>query len=186
MSRVQSFSPLEDRRASVLILGSMPGEASLRAGEYYAHPRNAFWPIMGHLLGFQAERPYAERVCCLISARIAVWDVLATCHRSGSGDAEIEDSTITVNDFASFFRDHPHVRSVFFNGTKAEACFRRWAQPQLQIPDVAFQRLPSTSPANASYSFEKKLGAWSVIDGVRTASVSREQETVAGAAGTGH
>ena len=174
MSRVQSFAPLEDRRASVLILGSMPGAASLRAGEYYAHPRNAFWPILGQLMGFDPGLPYGERVRCLTSAGIAVWDVLATCQRTGSGDAEIEDSTITVNDFASFFRDHPQVRSVFFNGTKAEACFRRWAQPQLQIAEVAFQRLPSTSPANASYSFEKKRGAWSVILGEGTDSSSEE------------
>jgi double-stranded uracil-DNA glycosylase len=163
VSRVQSFAPLEDQWASVLILGSMPGVASLRAGEYYAHPRNAFWAIMGQLLGFDSGLSYAERVRCLTSAGIAVWDVLASCQRTGSGDAEIDDSTITVNDFAAFFREHPQVRSVFFNGVKAQACFRREALPQLQIPDVAFQRLPSTSPANASYSFEKKLAAWSVI-----------------------
>ena len=173
MSHVQSFAPLGDRQARILILGSMPGEASLRAGEYYAHPRNAFWPIMGQLCGFDPRLPYAERVRCVVSAGIAVWDVLASCHRPGSADVDIDDSSITVNDFAGFFRRHPQVRSVYFNGMKAEACFRRMVPSQLPLSEVALHRLPSTSPANASYSFEKKLSAWSVILGRGTTSQPR-------------
>lgn len=165
MSHVQSFAPLGDRQARVLILGSMPGTASLQAGEYYAHPRNAFWPILGQLYGFDPVLPYAERVRRLTTAGIAVWDVLASCHRPGSADADIEEASIVVNDFASYFREHPQVRTVYFNGTKAAACFRRWVQSQLQLAEMTFQRLPSTSPANASHAYERKLRTWGVILG---------------------
>lgn len=163
MPHVQSFAPLADCRARVLVLGSMPSEASLRAGEYYAHPRNAFWPIMGQLLGFDPGVTYSERVRQLTFGGIAVWDVLATCHRSGSLDSDIDDASITVNDFAGFFRDQPLVSAVFFNGAKAESCFRKGVQSHLPVLDLTFQRLPSTSPANAAMSLEKKRQAWEVI-----------------------
>ena len=165
MPHVQSFAPLGDPHARILILGSMPGEASLRVQEYYAHPRNAFWPIMGQLFGFDSGLPYTERVRCLITARVAVWDVLATCHREGSLDAEIDDASSTVNDFAAFLRDHPLVRSIFFNGAKAESCFLKWVRPHLILSGISLQRLPSTSPANASFSLEQKLQAWEAIRG---------------------
>ncbi len=163
MSFVKSFAPLSDRYARVLILGSMPGEASLQAGEYYAHPRNAFWPILSQLFGFDANQPYAERVRRLIEAKVAVWDVLASCHRIGSLDSEIVDSSVIANDFVGFFRDHPQIRSVFFNGTKAESSFRKWVLPAQSGLDMEFHRLPSTSPANASVSWEQKRLAWEAI-----------------------
>lgn len=163
MSFVKSFAPLAASDAKLLILGSMPGEASLQAGEYYAHPRNAFWPIMGHLFGFDPSVPYAERVGSLIVAKVAVWDVLASCHRVGSLDSEIDDTSVSVNDFESFFRQHPQIQKVFFNGAKAEHSFRKWVTPTLPGLDLVLQRLPSTSPANASFSFEKKRQAWEAI-----------------------
>lgn len=156
MSFVKSFAPLADANATTLVLGSMPGEASLQACEYYAHPRNAFWPIMGQLCGFAPSLPYAERVRCLIAARVAVWDVLASCHRVGSLDSEIDDESVSVNDFAGFFFQHSQIRKVFFNGAKAENSFRKWVLPALHGIDLELQRLPSTSPANASLSLEKK------------------------------
>ncbi len=82
--RIHSFEPIEDRDAEVLILGSMPGRASLMAGQYYAHARNAFWPIMAELLQFEATAPYGVRVQALKAARIALWDVLHSCVREGS------------------------------------------------------------------------------------------------------
>ncbi|MFM9980077.1 MAG: DNA-deoxyinosine glycosylase, partial [Burkholderiales bacterium] len=103
----------------------MPGAASLAADQYYAHPRNHFWPIMGRLFGAGPELPYAKRVRRLKSCGIAVWDVLESCVRPGSLDADIEEGSIAVNDFAGFFDAHPRIGAVFFNGAKAESAYRR-------------------------------------------------------------
>lgn len=157
---VRSFAPVAARDAEVLILGSMPGEASLAARRYYAHPQNAFWPVMGMLLGFEAQSPYALRLRALKSARIALWDVLRACRREGSLDADIAREDLAANDFAAFFRTHPRIRRVFFNGAKAEECFRRHVARE---PGVPWQRLPSTSPAHAALSFDAKLQAWRAV-----------------------
>jgi hypoxanthine-DNA glycosylase len=163
MARVRSFKPIGDREAKVLVLGSMPGRASLAAGRYYAHPQNAFWRITSELLRFDPASPYGKRVRALRTARIAVWDVLRSCRREGSSDAMIENETLVVNDFRWFFRLHNKVTHVFFNGAKAEACFRRHVLPELARDSLTCLRLPSTSPANASMSFARKLRAWRVI-----------------------
>src|SRR3990172_6260586 len=119
MRHVQSFAPIETADARILILGSMPGEASLRANQYYAHPRNLFWRIMGELLGFDPASPYSQKVQALKSARIALWDVLHSCRREGSLDSGIDDGSLAPNDLAAFFLDHPGITRVFFNGAKA-------------------------------------------------------------------
>lgn len=143
----------------------MPGGASLQAGEYYAHPHNAFWRIMGELFGTPADAPYAERVTALIDHRVALWDVLAACSRRGSLDAHIDPGSIVVNDFASFLRGHADIQTVYFNGATAERLYRRHVLPGLcarlrQLPGV---RLPSTSPAHAARSYGAKLAAWRVL-----------------------
>lgn len=161
--RIRSFPPLADPRARALILGSMPGAASLAAGQYYAHPHNAFWRILGALFGFDPRAPYALRVEAVLDARIAVWDVLATCVRHGSLDSNIEPTSQRPNDFARFFAEHPRIEHVFFNGTTAEACFRRSVIPGLRAPILPSTRLPSTSPAHASLDFSRKLAAWSAV-----------------------
>ena len=161
MSVVRSFAPIADARARVLILGSMPGVESLRAGQYYAHPRNLFWPIVCELLGAGASQPYARRVKLLQRARIALWDVLKSCVREGSLDSSIDDASVVPNDFKSFFRRHPKITRVFFNGAKAEACYRKHVLPVART--LQYQRLPSTSPAHASLSRERKLDAWASV-----------------------
>lgn len=162
MSIIQSFPPVENPKAMILILGSMPGKESLRASQYYAHPRNAFWPIMGELVGAATTLPYEARLTILKSAGIALWDVLASCMRSSSLDSDIEHDSIIPNDFASFFKRHPDITHVYFNGTLAEQCFRKYVLPSLATT-LHLQRLPSTSPANAAMTYTQKLLAWSVI-----------------------
>ena len=163
MRHVQSFAPIETADARILILGSMPGEASLRAGQYYAHPRNLFWRIMGELLGTDPGSPYEQRIQALKSARIALWDVLRSCRRKGSLDSNIDHESLVPNDFAAFFLNHPQITRVFFNGAKAEQCYRKHMQPVTGIESIEYLRLPSTSPANASLSYERKLDAWRAI-----------------------
>lgn len=163
MRHVQSFAPIEAADARILILGSMPGEASLRANQYYAHPRNLFWRIMGELLGFDPASPYSRKVQALKSARIALWDVLRSCRREGSLDSGIDDASLAPNDLAAFFRHHPKITRVFFNGAKAEECYRKHVRPGSGMETIEYLRLPSTSPANAAVSYGRKLEAWRVI-----------------------
>ena len=157
---IQSFPPIADARATRLILGSMPGVASLTAGQYYAHRSNAFWPIMGELLGFAPDAPYPQRVTALSTARIALWDVLQCCERPGSLDSVILRTSEVANDFAAFFARHSLITEVFFNGGTAEACFARHAADVGQRLNLKLTRLPSTSPAHAAMRYEQKRDAW--------------------------
>lgn len=160
---MRSFEPVENAQATVLILGSMPGKASLRAGQYYAHPRNLFWSIVGELVGAGPDLPYKKRLRLLRSAGIALWDVIESCDRETSLDSDIEKDSLVPNDFLSFFSAHPKIRRVYFNGRKAEECYRKYALPALGEKPVSCRRLPSTSPAHASLSYARKLAAWRVI-----------------------
>ena len=141
----------------------MPGKASLFAQQYYAHPRNAFWRVMGDLVGAYPALPYAERLHKLAEAGIALWDVIAACERPGSLDADIVKDSVRGNDFAGFFAVHRSITRVFFNGATAELNFRRHVLPGLSGWSLPTRRLPSTSPAHAALSYEAKLAAWSVI-----------------------
>lgn len=154
---VRSFPPISAPGARLLILGSMPGIASLEAGQYYAHPRNAFWPIMGRLFGAGPAMPYAERTARLQSQGVAVWDVLQLCVREGSLDANIRDEV--PNDFAAFFAGHPGIVRVLLNGGKAAASFRKHAA-HLLPPAAQTIAVPSTSPAHAARSLDQKLSLW--------------------------
>ena len=165
MAEARSFPPIATPEAHCLILGSMPGQASLVAGQYYAHPRNAFWPIMGKLLDFAPTAPYGERVESLKQAGIAVWDVLESCFRPGSLDADIEPASIRVNDFAGFFAEHPKIKQIYFNGGMAEYSFRKHVQAHLDLTNITCQRLPSSSPAHASLSFSEKYEIWKKLAG---------------------
>jgi hypoxanthine-DNA glycosylase len=155
------FPPIVDQRASLLVLGSMPGVLSLQRGQYYAHPRNMFWCITGELLGFDADADYDVRTAALREAGIALWDVLHTCERRGSLDSSIARDSAVPNDFHSLLSAYPDIRRVFFNGAKAEHMFQRLVRRTRD--HIAYRRLPSTSPANASIPYGVKLQAWRAI-----------------------
>jgi len=160
MPTIYSFKPIAGSHAKILILGSMPGQASLSANQYYAHRRNAFWPIFAQLLQIDPDASYEEKITALKSSHIALWDVLKSCKRTGSLDSMIETDTQTINDFQSFFEVHKKITHVFFNGGKAEACFKRYVVPLYDLGLIQCSRLPSTSPANARLSYEDKCRTW--------------------------
>lgn len=159
------FRPIDDADARVLILGSLPGQASLRAQQYYAQPHNAFWKIMGQLFGAGPELPYVERAQRLVEHKIALWDVCAAARRPGSLDSAIAHESVVPNDFAAFIAAHPQVALVCFNGAKAAELYRRYVLPGLPaaLPPLRYETLPSTSPAHAAMSFEEKLARWSAV-----------------------
>ena len=153
-TRLSSLPPVVRADSRLLILGSFPGGASLRAQQYYAHPRNQFWPILGALLGLPLpERPYPERIGSLLDHHIGLWDVYASCRREGSLDTAIRDAS--PNDLASLLAGTPRLRLVVHNGT--ESARRMGEIEALGIPAL---RLPSTSPANARLGLEAKLAVW--------------------------
>ena len=164
MTVIHGFPPLARPDARVLVLGSMPSRESLARQQYYAHPRNAFWPIMARLFGLQ-ETSYRERAAELTRHGVAVWDVLQACTRSSSLDSDIDNDSIVTNDFGEFFRSHPRICRVFFNGAKAESVWLRQVAPGLpaNLSELPHARLPSTSPANAGMNLEQKLEAWRVV-----------------------
>ncbi len=162
MTKVNSFAPIANPTATILILGSIPSIASIKANQYYAHPRNAFWPIMANLFDFDASLPYAVRIQALKKANIAVWDVLQSCDRSGSLDSAIQAGSRVSNDFYSFFKQHKHIRLVAFNGAEAEKSFKKYALNKLNLPEFIYSRLPSTSPAH-TLSLSQKISAWRTI-----------------------
>lgn len=160
----QSFPANFDSSSEILILGSMPGRISLAQQAYYAHPRNAFWPIMANLYEFDLNLPYPERLKCLASHKIALWDVMAECERKGSLDADIKSDTIIPNDFNWLFQQAPNLRKVCFNGQKAAQVFKRHVMKNLaQAEHIQFHVLASTSPAHASLKFQDKLAQWKAV-----------------------
>ena len=162
--RLQGLSPVVSPATRVLVLGSFPGLRSLQLGQYYAHPQNHFWPIL-RALWPQADWPegadYAQRCACALAQGLGLWDVYASCEREGSLDSAIRAAEL--NDFAGLLRRCPKLSGIAHNGGES---FRhaRAVQQSLQEAGldarVRLHRLPSTSPANASWSFERKLGAW--------------------------
>ncbi len=162
--RIHGFAPILPERPRLLILGSMPSIASLRQGQYYGHPRNRFWPLMGELFGAGPECTYPQRTRRLRALGIALWDVLATCERSGSLDAAIVRRSEQANPLADLLRLNPQLKQVCFNGRAAEQAFRRHVRPQLPADALPMLLcLPSTSPANAAWPWPRLLEAWRQI-----------------------
>ena len=152
------FAPIAREDARILILGSLPGQRSLQEAEYYAHPRNAFWPIMNDLFSIGGD--YTMRCADLLTNKIALWDVLAQSIRPGSMDADIQLGSSKVNDFKQFFDTHQSIEVVCFNGRKAGELFGRCADQERLASKLRFETLPSTSPAYASMAFDQKLSIW--------------------------
>ncbi|MFH2046604.1 MAG: DNA-deoxyinosine glycosylase [Pseudomonadota bacterium] len=162
MELKQGFSPIANKKAKVLILGSMPSEESFKKSEYYGNPRNYFWKIMAFLFGFDFSISYKEKIKILLENKIALWDVVQSCERKGSLDTNINNKTIIENDFVSFFYKHPNIKNVYFNGAKAEAEYYKRVLPMLSKSEhkINYVRLCSTSPAMTLLSFDAKLREW--------------------------
>ena len=160
----EGFPPVSGRDARALVLGTLPGPESLRQQQYYAQPRNAFWRIFGELVEAGPDLSYALRLEVLIQHRIALWDVCAAAERVGALDAAIRGASVEPNDFAGFFRRHPQIQLICFNGQTAATLYRRHVIPNLPAALAGIEQrvLPSTSPAHAAMSFERKLERWRV------------------------
>ncbi|MEN9543954.1 MAG: hypothetical protein RLZZ598_787 [Pseudomonadota bacterium] len=151
---LDGLPPVLDRATRLIVLGSFPGVASLTACQYYAHPRNHFWPIVGALIGVDlVARPYPERLAVIRGHGLGLWDIYARCRREGSLDVAIRDAG--PNDLAGLRQQAPFLQAVAHNGGESARAARITAGLGLAV-----HRLPSTSPANASWSFERKLAAW--------------------------
>ena len=153
--RLTSLAAVLPPDTRLLVLGSMPGAASLAAQQYYAHPRNAFWPIMSQLFGFAADLPYPQRLMQLQAQGIGLWDVLQSCERQGSLDSAIRAET--PNDFASLLQQQPQIRALAFNGAKAAQSFRKLVLPTLAPEQVvkamhAKGIIMSSTPYRKSYA----------------------------------
>lgn len=153
--RIFGFAPVFRSDARLLILGSMPSVESLHQSFYYAHPRNAFWPLMAEILGEALPQSIEDKKELLMANGIALWDTVCSCIRTGSLDSAIRSAE--PNDFEKLYQNCPKIRHVFFNGSAAEQLYRRLVAKQ--DARFAFQRLPSTSPAY-TLKYETKRSAW--------------------------
>lgn len=152
------------RDARVLVLGSMPGRASLCESQYYAHPRNRFWPLMEALCAVEATLPYAERLQRLHALGIGLWDVIGRCQRRGSLDADIVRGSEVANAVGAQVAALPRLRLIGCNGGAAHVAFLRFIAPGLPArPDLQVIALPSTSPANAAWSLQRLTAAWQPV-----------------------
>ncbi|HEY8711176.1 MAG TPA: DNA-deoxyinosine glycosylase [Burkholderiaceae bacterium] len=154
---LEGLAPVIDADTRLVVLGSFPGVASLRAQQYYGHPRNHFWPILAALWQIDlAAAPYAHRLDAARAHSLGLWDVYARCEREGSLDSAIENARF--NDLSSLAQRAPRLQAIAHNGAESARATRHTRALGLPV-----HRLPSTSPANASWSFERKLAAWRAV-----------------------
>ena len=150
-----AFPPVAREDARILILGSMPSVASLEAGFYYGHPRNAFWRILAEVFNEPLPETVEQKKALILNHQLALWDSLTACEREGSLDSAIRQPEL--NDFGALFRDCPRIRRVLFNGGTAHRLFMKSGRPFLNRREWAV--MPSTSPAY-TLSYERKLALW--------------------------
>lgn len=161
MSQLTAFEPHAEQNARLLVLGSMPGITSLKIQQYYAHPRNAFWPIILSLYGSASDPlDYDQKLKILSTQRIALWDVLKHCERKGSLDSSIKKDSTVCNDFIPFLNNHSSIRKILLNGKTAERLFVRHVLPGLEPEKYTLCSLPSTSPAMATLNLDGKKTLW--------------------------
>lgn len=154
---LSSFEPLIDKNTHTLIIGTMPGVASLAAKEYYANPRNVLWQIISELFNDgKTFENYDDKKNCLLRNGIGLWDSLQNCNREGSLDTNIKDAV--PNDFETLLVQYSHVKKLLFNGKKAYELFKRFHGGILE--NVTCFIMPSTSPANASVPRQIKSEQW--------------------------
>ncbi len=154
----QGFQAILGASPAVLILGTMPSVASLASSQYYGHPRNSFWWIMSHLCDFDETLDYTSRVDKVKAGGIAIWDVIHRCHRPGSLDSAIDESTLQANPIAQLLDEHPTIKVIAFNGQAANKLARKHLK--LNLFDCEQVCMPSTSPAYAAMTRETKLDNW--------------------------
>jgi hypoxanthine-DNA glycosylase len=151
---LQGLAPVIARHSRLVVLGSFPGEASLRAQQYYGHPRNHFWPLVSAIWGVDLPAmPYADRMAEACRRGLGLWDIYATCRREGSLDQAIQDAVF--NDLGQLRQRAPGLQLVAHNGGESARAIK-----QVQALGLPVLQLPSSSPANASWSFDRKLAAW--------------------------
>ncbi|OIV39916.1 DNA-deoxyinosine glycosylase [Flavobacterium johnsoniae] len=154
-----SFSPISSPDSNILILGTMPGTKSLELNQYYGHSQNNFWKFMFTIFNENPSADYETKKALLLKNKIALWDVLQYCDRIGSLDSAIKNEI--ANDFETFLKQHPKIKTILFNGQKAAAFFKKYVHLQKSYTLIT---LPSTSPANAGRSFQSKLEEWKIIN----------------------
>lgn len=159
MADCKSFSPHIDKNAKILVLGSMPGVKSLQAQEYYAHPQNRFWKLIGIICGCEklADEGYAKKLKILQENGIALWDVIGFCTRNGSLDSDIENEK--PNDIEGLLKKFGNIKTICLNGNKAYSAFKKYF-PKM-IEKYCCYKMPSTSPANAKFRLDDLYNEWS-------------------------
>lgn len=156
--KVYSFPSISNKEAKVLVLGTMPGIASLELNQYYGHSRNVFWKLLFTIFEQPFSNDYEVKKQLALDNQIAIWDVLQACVREGSLDSAIEQEV--PNDFKAFLKAHPNLELIVFNGQKAAKFFKQYVRVSKNYKQVT---VPSTSPANAGISWEQKLKEWQII-----------------------
>ena len=157
------LKPVLPEGLRILILGSLPGDKSLYEQQYYAHPRNLFWPVMARLLNFPVDSDYRSRLDFLTQAGIGLWDVIEKANRHGSLDSAIAGNSIKINSLTELITVSSQLELVVLNGRKAENLFMTKIWPWLTATkqqSLKVSGLPSTSPANASIPRETKIQVW--------------------------
>lgn len=155
---LRSFAPIADERSRVLVLGTMPGTKALRIQQYYGYERNHFWPIMFDLLAGGRALDYPEKIALMRRHRIALWDVLASCERTGAADAAIRNGT--PNAIPELLERHPGIHTVFCNGGLSAKLFLQHFAGRVTVPMIG---LPSTSPAHAAMPYAAKRARWKIV-----------------------
>ena len=161
MDNCKSFKPSIDNNSKILILGSMPGIKSLEEQQYYAHPQNRFWKVMGAICGENnlAEFDSDTKLMILLNKNIALWDTIKSCKRKGSLDSDIKNEQ--PNNIRKLLKNYPSIKIIYLNGNKSYSAFEKYF-PDL-IEKYSTYKMPSTSPANAKYSLNKLIEEWSII-----------------------